>query len=312
MRITRHALGLLGAVLLATPAGAATLKPYSALTSGMVRLSDLWDGVENDRPLGPAPAPGSRLLVEAPQLDAIARQFGVAWRASSVDRAVLERPGQLLGREQALAVLHPALQAAGMAPNADLELSGWAPPMVPLQGCAAPEVAQADFERVTGRFTALLSIPCEGQPPVQARIVGRITETTELPVAARRLLAGTVLTAADLQPGRVRTGEVRADSVRVPQQAVGMAVRHATSAGQMLLLADLVRPPMIEKGAVVRLALETGGLSLAAQGIATETGALGERIKVMNVGSRMVLDAEITGPGRVRVIGPTMARVATR
>ena len=47
--------------------------------------------------------------------------------------------------------------------------------------------------------------------------------------------------------------------------------------------------------------LSTGGLSLSAQGQALESGALGERIQVLNPASRAVLEVEIVGPDRVRV-----------
>ena len=58
------------------PALAATLKPFGQLAEPVVRLSDLFDGVgAADRVIGPAPQPGGRITVEAPQLAAIARQF---------------------------------------------------------------------------------------------------------------------------------------------------------------------------------------------------------------------------------------------
>src|SRR5689334_10184716 len=92
---------LLFLVLGALPmsAEAARLRPMTTLTSPMVRLSDLFDdaGPEADRVLGPGPAPGGRIVVEAAQLGWIARQFGADWRpASPADRAILDRPGRVL------------------------------------------------------------------------------------------------------------------------------------------------------------------------------------------------------------------------
>ena len=67
----------LAAFLLALPAHAATLRGGTTLSGPAVRLSDLWDGVENDRAIGPGPELGGRIVVEAPQLGAIARSS--AW-----------------------------------------------------------------------------------------------------------------------------------------------------------------------------------------------------------------------------------------
>ena len=73
----------------ALPATAATLKPFTTLSGPVVTLADLFDGADS-RARGPAPAPGARITVEARQLEAIARQYGVDWRPMGAgDRAVL-------------------------------------------------------------------------------------------------------------------------------------------------------------------------------------------------------------------------------
>ena len=88
------------AITLAAPSHAATLRSSTTLSAREVRLSDLFDGVVSDRAIGPGPDTGGRIVVEAPQLAAIARQFNVDWRpAGSNDRIVLDRPGQAFPRE---------------------------------------------------------------------------------------------------------------------------------------------------------------------------------------------------------------------
>ena len=99
---------LIAAALLPPAARAATLRPLTTLHAPVVLLSDLFDdaGPLAARVLGPAPGPGGRIVVEARQLAAIARMFGVAWHPTSPgDAAVLERPGRALPREAVLAAL---------------------------------------------------------------------------------------------------------------------------------------------------------------------------------------------------------------
>jgi flagella basal body P-ring formation protein FlgA len=100
---------------------------------------------------------------------------------------------------------------------------------------------------------------------------------------------------------KVRAAAVHAEVARQATQAVGLAVRLQVSPGQPLPLADLVRPPLVEKGALVTLTLEAGGIALSAQGQALEAGADGEHIRVLNPLSRAVMEAQIIGPGRARV-----------
>ena len=104
-------------LLLSLRAEAASLRPLATIDASVVRLSDLFDdaGSGADRVLGAAPAPGSRLLIEAPQLAAIARQFGVDWRpASPADHLVIDRPGRVVPREAVLSALRAALTELGV------------------------------------------------------------------------------------------------------------------------------------------------------------------------------------------------------
>ena len=101
---------LLGLCLIA-PAQGATLKTVTTLQGPRVYLRDLFvdAGVNADRVLGTGPGPGGRIVVEARQLKAIARQYDVDWRpVSGADRAVLEWPGRPLKREDALAAVRAA------------------------------------------------------------------------------------------------------------------------------------------------------------------------------------------------------------
>ena len=297
------------AVALPATAQAAMLRTHTLLRGPDVHLSDLFDdaGPKADRRLGPSPAPGGRIVVEAAQLGAIAHQFGVDWRpASSGDRAVLERPGRTLERDAVLAAVRSALQAAGASADCDVALAGFAPPLVPAGVDPHLVVTQLDYESASGRFTAILSATGAAMEPVNLRIAGQADDTVELPVASARLAAGAVLTAADVHMARVRVASLRGEVAHATGEAVGMQLRRASMPGQPLARGDLMRPNAVQRGAVVRIELNAAGLALTAQGIAMESGATGERIRVMNPGSRAVVEAEVSGPGLVRVLPNTM------
>ena len=110
--MTRLPLAVLALCLGGAHAEAATLRTMTTLHAPVVLLSDLFDdaGANAQRVLGPGPGAGGRIVVEAAQLGAIARQFGVDWRpASSADRAVLDRPGRPLRRDDVLDAVRTAL-----------------------------------------------------------------------------------------------------------------------------------------------------------------------------------------------------------
>ena len=295
----------------AVPASAATLKPFTSLTSGVVRLSDLWDGVTDDKPLGPAPAPGGRITVPSAQLAAIAKQFGVDWRpGSTADRTVLERAARALTKEDIKAPLWDALAGAGAHRDAELELGVFTTAPLPAEADPSITVQNLELDGVTGRFSATLDIAAAGAPNTQLRVTGRVQEMVDLPVAKRRLMPGDVIAPEDLQWIRLHSALGRGDVVRLPAQAVGQALKHAVPPNQPIPLADLGRPVVVNKGTAMTLTLESPGLQLTAQGVATGPGGIGEHIRVLNPLSRMTVEAEITAPGQARVV-PGTAQPAT-
>jgi flagella basal body P-ring formation protein FlgA len=297
---------LAAASVAAGPVGAAILRPITELNGPVVLLSDLFDdaGAQASRPLGPGPDPGGSIVVEAPQLAAIAREFGVAWRPSSPgDRAVLERPGVPLSREALFAALRSALAGAG-ADGSDgvLELPGFTPPMVGLQTHPHLAVEQIDYDAGSARFTASVAVINSGTAvPLQLRLSGRLEPTEQVLVASHPLDAGVPLVPGDLHAARVRSDDVHGPVLRTAAQALGKAPRRALPEDQPLLLADFRKAVVVSRGTTVTITLDTPGVSLASTGEALENGAEGDRISVLNPTSHAVLLAQVTGPGTVRL-----------
>ncbi|MGA3402732.1 MAG: flagellar basal body P-ring formation chaperone FlgA [Acetobacteraceae bacterium] len=296
--------GVLVAGAFAFEARAASLRTATMLHAPVVRLSDLFDdaGANADRVLGTAPGPGGSIVVEAPQLAAIARQFGVDWRpASAAERAVLERAGRLLPREDVLKAAKAALVAAGASPDCEIELPGFTPPMVPVEARPQALATELDYAAGDGRFSAVLSVTGDGMEPINLRLAGQVDDTIELPVAVARLAAGTVVRADDVRLARVHVAMVHSEVLHVASDAIGLQLRHPIAAGQPFAVADVMRPSLVQRGSNVQMQLQSPGLSVLAQGVAMESGATGERIRVLNPSSHAVVAAEVIGPGRVRV-----------
>jgi flagella basal body P-ring formation protein FlgA len=283
---------------------AATLRSMTTLHGPKVYLKDLFDdaGSNADRVLGPGPDPGGRIIVEAAQLNAIARQFNVAWRSvSGADRAVLEWPGRPLRKEEAIEAVRLAITAGGASDDTDIDLPGFTPPIIPVEVTPVSTVSQLDYDTGSGRFTAALTVTGAGMNPIDSRISGRVDEMMEAPVAVTRLLPETVLRPDDIRIARVRTALLQNDVARSVDQIVGMQLRRPVAAGQPLRLTDLTRPPLVQRGSTVQIELSSSGLTVTGQAVAIDSGADGERIRVQNTTSHAFLFAQVIGPGQVRV-----------
>ncbi|NGM18807.1 flagellar basal body P-ring formation protein FlgA [Roseomonas stagni] len=300
---------LLLSILLTAPAAAqetVALKPLSMVEDSVVRLSDLFEtnGPRAAVVLGPAPAPGQRQVVEAAQLMAIARQNGIAWRPTGgADRVVLERPGRAVEREEVLVLLRNALRPQGVDPQAEIDLLNFSAPLVPLAAFAQLAVEQAVIDPVAQRFSATLVVAADGMATQRQRVTGRIQPTVAVLVATRRLAIGEVLGPHDVRLVRMPAGRLRPGVAERPEQALGQAVRRPTMAEQPLMLADLTQPLAVERGATVTMLYDIPGMALTAQGRAMEGAARGAVVPVMNLSSRIVVEAQVIAPGRVRV-GP--------
>jgi flagella basal body P-ring formation protein FlgA len=293
---------------LAAPARAelATLRPFVQVEDAVVRLGDLFEGAgpRAGSALGPAPAPGARVVVEAAQLLAIARANGIAWRpAAGSERVVIERPGRALDMAEILPLLRATLRRHGLEEEAELELAGFAAPMVPPAAFAQLALEGAALDAAAGRFAATLAVAADGMATQRHRLTGRIVPTAPAVVAIRRLAAGEVVGAADLRLVRLPASRLRPGVVTRPEQAVGQALRRPAAPDQPLLTTDLSQPLAVERGATVTMLFEAPGVTLAAQGRALESAARGAALPVMNLASRVVVEAVAIAPGRVRV-GP--------
>lgn len=315
---TRRFLLLLAALCVApgrAPLWAASLRSSTTLHDANVRMSDLFDdcGKAADIVLGPGPAPGGRIVVEATQAGAIARQFGVAWRASSPSqRVVIDRPGRAVPRETLVASLRAALQESGVGPEATLELGSFTTPLVPPDVPLDVSVEQLDIDPGTGRLTAELVLSAPGEPLQRLRLSGRVQQMAEMVVATHRLTAGVAITAADVSLQRVPEASIKGDAARDLALVIGQAPLHPVPAGQSIAQSELGRPMLVRKGTLVQVQLSAPGLAVSTSGEAVEAGGLGDRIGVLNPASGAVLEAQVMGPDRVQVVPGSTLRRAPR
>ncbi len=286
------------------PASAAALRRQVSLHGGTVRLSDLFSDLQpgQDCDIGPAPAPGQRIVVPFSQLVAIASQFGVDWQpGGSYASAVLDRSARLVRREEIMAVLRPALAASGAPAGSDVSLGAFASPPLPAEVTAAPEIQTLDYDAQSGRFSAVLAFPAPDADPVTLRVTGRAEQLVNVVALSQPLPAGSPLSASDLQVIRVRSSLLHGTPVTTVADVDGLALRQQEQSGVPLTRDMLIRPMLVNRGRPVVLRLEGSGLTLTTAGVALEAGAAGDRIHVINSVSHAVLIGQVMSTADIRI-----------
>jgi flagella basal body P-ring formation protein FlgA len=121
----------------------------------------------------------------------------------------------------------------------------------------------------------------------------------EVATVARRVERGAILKNADILFERRPRARVGHGVITDRTQAIGLAARNALQPGQPLRTAQLMKPELIKRNEQVTLVYEVPGITLTIRGKATEGGAHGDVISVLNEHSKRVLQGVVVGPGRV-------------
>lgn len=116
-------------------------------------------------------------------------------------------------------------------------------------------------------------------------------------VAIRPLAPQTVLSEADL----TSVEAVIPGAVTRLQDAVGLQVKRPIPAGRPILDRDIGPAVIVGRNEMVRLRYIDGALEIASEGRALDKGGAGEVIRVMNVGSRSVIQGRVLADGSVAI-----------
>lgn len=301
-------LALVLAALAGTPAAAAdapVLHSTATVEADVVRIGDIWENAGDKAGIiiARAPAPGRRAVLDAQWLTEVARGYGIPWHpVSRYDRITVERASQVVDRTRILAEVTAALATQQSLPadieveiaNGDLRLH------LPADTPATLAVRDLTFDERSRRFTAVIETPVE-----RVRVAGVVHTITELPVLARPIARGEVISAADIEWRRMRSDRLQRDVVADAAPLVGQAARHALRAGSPLRAGDVQRPVVVAKGSLVTMVLKAGALTITAQGRAAEDGGEGDVIRILNTQSNHAVEARVEGPSMVSVMPST-------
>ncbi len=127
-------------------------------------------------------------------------------------------------------------------------------------------------------------------------------------LAAGPLLAETVIATRTIRAREaILPTDLRVDpavipgAISDPADAVGQEARYTIYAGRPVRPSDLNAAAVIERNDLVLLIYAQGALQIQTDGRALGRGALGDRVRVMNLASRTTITGTITAPGQITV-----------
>jgi len=276
----------------------------------LIRLGDLFtvSGEKAAIEVAYAPEPGKRAVFDARWLYRVAHAYQLPWRPLSEHvRTVVSRKSELIDQREIKDVILDALIAKGAEPHSEVELSNRLLQIhVPSDAENGLRVEDAVFDQRSMRFTAILATPSGKGGLNRMRVRGRLFKTAEVPVLNRRVLAGEIITAKDVQWTKMRASRLQANIIMSETDLVGHTPRRGLRAGYPVQASAVQRPVLVPKGSLVTMVLKTPQMLLTAQGKAMDNGAEGDVIRIRNSQSKTVIEAEVIGEARVAVRASTL------
>ncbi|MGO8858628.1 MAG: flagellar basal body P-ring formation chaperone FlgA [Steroidobacteraceae bacterium] len=221
----------------------------------------------------------------------------VAWLAATLAHAAdLQDISQLdkLAAAEAQRLLPPATDKQRL-------VVGPVQPHLQLARCEnAIHTARAPGIEVPGRV--LIELRCDGHAPWHLYVPAKIAGTSSVVLAAHALVVGTVLTPKDV------TVEQR-DIVGLPPGylddagiALGLTAARAIAGGAILTNQQLLGAQAVQRGQMVTLVADAGGISVRMAGRALSDGLINQRIKVENLSSGKIVEGIARSPQIVEIV----------
>lgn len=182
--------------------------------------------------------------------------------------------------------------------SADIRVDG-TDPRLRLWACESPiEASLSPGSRLRGRTAVVLRCPA---PAWKLVMSAQVSIQRSIVVAARPLVRGTLLTAADLQVAAVDEARTGDGWIEDPKPAIGRLLQTALPAGAPLSPDALSDPVSVRRGETLELVVRRGAMRISADGVALADGRPGERLRARNLASGRVVEGRLE-PERTLIV----------
>ena len=169
-----------------------------------------------------------------------------------------------------------------------------------LSQCDMPlEVYLPQGSRDLGRFT--VGVRCTDDKPWSLHVPTTVTIYKNIIVTAESLARGKILTENDFKHLEYDVSKLPAGYIVDASYGVGMELKRRLSGGVPLTTTMMRKPKIIKRGQQVSIIAKAGNVEVRMSGKALAHGAVGERIRVLNLKSKKKLEGIVTPSGDVKV-----------
>ncbi|WBV68308.1 flagellar basal body P-ring formation chaperone FlgA [Legionella pneumophila] len=130
----------------------------------------------------------------------------------------------------------------------------------------------------------------------------KITIFKSVLVAKRALLKGTKISNSDIYQTELDVQKLKQGYFTDSKELIGLVCKHDITPNSPLNPFNIELAKLVHKGEQVSIIAAHDNLTVSMDGIAMDEGALGDSVKVKNLSSKRIIEAQVTGKKTVKVI----------
>jgi flagella basal body P-ring formation protein FlgA len=255
-------------------------------------------------PVAIAPAPGAVKEFSTVSVIASLRNrpevAGVDWQGS--ETITVQRTSNRISQEQLHQIIAEYLQEnRARLPKTEVRFTAIRPPeALTLPAGQLSWKVTPSHPEIMGSSSFSISFSVDGKAAGVCVIRGKLEALADIVTAEVTLQRGDRIT-----KDHIALKQQNLDGLNKPflttAPIIGMQVARTINAGKAIEQKDLVSPPLIKNGEMVKITAHRGDMQLSTSGIATAEGRQGETIRVKNTSSNKLIYCRVDGPGVVSV-----------
>lgn len=265
------------------------------------QLADKLGAVE----VGQSPSAGQIRNIDPDQIRLRLRQSGIDPSPMRIDGAAaieVSRSVQVISGSQVEQIVRDYLNGRINDPAAKVRLTQPCADVVLPQGKVTTKVETPRQTNLMGTVQLCVSFDVDGQHAKKNWVTADVAILSEAVVARRALARLEIITEQDVELRSVNLVDLPPGVISDSAEVIGQRAKK-TILADTPLRGDMVElVPLVKRGDVVQMVTQKAGLRVTALGEVRQSGAMGERIQVMNVDSRKILFAKVVD-SRTVVIG---------
>jgi len=288
-----------------------TFRPKAAVDGVSITLKDIVNfdtDSELSKALGSqiisvAPSPGRNILLQSEKvknylLNTLPIPDNVQWRGPAT--ILVHRNGITIGPDKIESIVAEFIRnRQNNLPQAKIR---FIPKSLPLPfilpaGNLTWEVIPSDPGILSSSSISIIFY-VDGHVRKNMAIQGKIRAMAQVLVAISSIPRGNVITADRI---RIHTKDI-SDSKSPfldPKELIGKKANRTIREDSVIEHSWIDIPPMVERGQVVKIILNSGALHLTTKGVAKMNGGKGQMVRVRNINSKKLIYCRVAAPGIV-------------